>query len=79
MLKCKRTRVQMCWSRALLTSWVLLLVHLLFLEAVPISIDKTKVKQPETKTEEPPASAVRCQQVDHFTSFVIASIVVISL
>ncbi len=50
---------QMCWSRALLTSWTLLLVQLLCLEAVPISIDKTKVKEPEKTPEEPPASVVR--------------------
>lgn len=46
----------MCWSRALL----ILLVQLLSVEAVPISIDKTKVKEPEKKEpEEPPASVVR--------------------
>lgn len=48
----------MCCSRALLTGWVLLLVQLLCLEAVPISVDKTKVKVPEKTPEEPPASVV---------------------
>lgn len=47
-------------SRAFLAGWLLLLlVQLLCLEAVPISIDKTKVKEPEKKPEEPPASVVR--------------------
>lgn len=49
----------MCGSRALLTGWILLLVQLLCLEAVPISIDKTKVKETEKTPEEPPASVVR--------------------
>lgn len=49
----------MCWTRALITGWILLLVQLLCLEAVPISIDKTKVNQPEKTPEEPPASVVR--------------------
>uniref|UniRef100_UPI003AAB5993 nucleobindin-2-like isoform X2 n=1 Tax=Centroberyx gerrardi TaxID=166262 RepID=UPI003AAB5993 len=47
---------KMCWSRALLTSWLVLLIQLLCVEAVPISMDKTKVKEPEPKAEEPPAS-----------------------
>lgn len=49
----------MCWSRALISCWTLLLVQLLCLEAVPISMDKTKVKEPEKTPEEPPASVVR--------------------
>lgn len=49
----------MCWSQALVTGWVLLLVQLLCLEAVPISMDKTKVKEAEKTPEEPPASVVR--------------------
>lgn len=54
----------MCWSRALLTGWVLLLVQLLCLEAVPISIDKTKVREEaEIKTEEVPASVVRRHKI----------------
>lgn len=42
-----------------MTGWALLLLHLLCLQAVPISIDKTKVKEPESKPEEPPANVVR--------------------
>lgn len=49
----------MCWTRTLVTGGILLLVQLLCLEAVPISIDKTKVKQLEKKPEEAPASVVR--------------------
>lgn len=48
----------MWWTRALITGWMLLLVQLLCLEAVPISVDKTKVKEPEKTPEEPPASVV---------------------
>uniref|UniRef100_A0A3B5LZG2 Nucleobindin 2a n=1 Tax=Xiphophorus couchianus TaxID=32473 RepID=A0A3B5LZG2_9TELE len=44
----------MCWSPALLTGWVLLLVQLQHLQAVPIGIDKTKVKEAEKKPDEPP-------------------------
>lgn len=36
----------------------MLLIQLLCLESVPISIDKTKVKEPEPKAEESPASVV---------------------
>lgn len=50
---------QMCWSRALVTGLALVLVQMLCLEGVPISIDKTKVKEPEKTPEEPPASVVR--------------------
>lgn len=50
---------QICWSRALLTGWVLLLVQLQHLQAVPIGIDKTKVKETEKKPDEPPASVVK--------------------
>ncbi|MEQ2178815.1 hypothetical protein GOODEAATRI_018099 [Goodea atripinnis] len=50
---------KMCWSRAFLAGWVLLLVLLQYLQAVPIGIDKTKVKETEEKPEEPPASVVR--------------------
>lgn len=49
----------MCWSRALVTGLALVLVQMLCLEGVPISIDKTKVKEPEKTPEEPPASVVR--------------------
>lgn len=50
---------QMCCGRVLLTSWVLVLAQLRCVEPVPISMDKTKVKEPEQKAEEPPASVVR--------------------
>lgn len=53
----------MCWSRALVTGSVLLLVQLLCSEAVPISMDKTKVKEPEKQPEEPPASVVRRHRI----------------
>lgn len=49
----------MCWSQTFLTVGILLLVQLLCSEAVPISIDKTKVKEPEQTPENPPASVVR--------------------
>lgn len=49
----------MCWIRTPFTVWILLLVQLLCSEAVPISIDKTKVEQPEKEAEKPPASVVR--------------------
>ena len=50
---------QMCRSRTALTSWLILLVQLLCLEAVPISMDKTKLEDTEPKAEEAPASVVR--------------------
>ncbi|KAL3065522.1 hypothetical protein OYC64_015651 [Pagothenia borchgrevinki] len=56
-----RSRIhnKMCLSRALLTGWVLLLVQVLCLEAVPISMDKTKVHVPEKREpEELPAASV---------------------
>lgn len=55
--------LKMCRSRALLSGWALLLVQLLVqlraVEAVPISMDKTRVTEPEPKAEEAPASVVR--------------------
>lgn len=42
-----------------MTVWVLVLC----VEAVPISIDKTKVKEPEKEPEKPPASVVRILRV----------------
>lgn len=50
----------MCWGQTLVPGGILLLLlaQLLCLDAVPISIDKTKVKQPEKQPEEPPASVV---------------------
>lgn len=53
----------MCWTRALITGWILLLVQLPCVEAVPISMDKTKVKEPEKTPEEPPASVVRIHKM----------------
>ena len=50
---------QMCGSRTAFTSWLVLLVQLLCLEAVPISMDKTKIEDTEPKAEEAPASVVR--------------------
>uniref|UniRef100_A0A8C9YT71 Nucleobindin 2a n=1 Tax=Sander lucioperca TaxID=283035 RepID=A0A8C9YT71_SANLU len=62
---------QMCWSRALLTGWVLLLVQLLCFEAVPISMDKTKVQEPEKKIEEPPPSVDTGLHYDRYLREVI--------
>ncbi|KAK2853984.1 hypothetical protein Q5P01_006645 [Channa striata] len=59
------------YGRAVNASWVLLLIHLLCLEAVPISIDKTKVKEPETKTEEPPADVDTGLHYDRYLREVI--------
>ncbi|XP_028257226.1 nucleobindin-2a [Parambassis ranga] len=68
-----RSRIhnKMCCSRALLTGWALLLVQLLCLEAVPISIDKTKVKVPEKTPEEPPASVDTGLHYDRYLREVI--------
>uniref|UniRef100_A0A3Q2XRW5 Nucleobindin 2a n=1 Tax=Hippocampus comes TaxID=109280 RepID=A0A3Q2XRW5_HIPCM len=44
----------MWWSRVLLISWVLVLVQLLTSEAVPISKDRTKIKEPEVRIEDAP-------------------------
>uniref|UniRef100_A0A8L0DVW2 Nucleobindin 2a n=1 Tax=Oncorhynchus mykiss TaxID=8022 RepID=A0A8L0DVW2_ONCMY len=46
----------MSWRQIFHTSCVVLLVQLLCLEAVPISLDKTKVNQPEDKASEPSPS-----------------------
>ncbi|XP_071387990.1 nucleobindin-2a [Centroberyx affinis] len=62
---------KMCWSRALLTSWLVLLIQLLCVEAVPISLDKTKVKEPEPKAEEPPASVDTGLHYDRYLREVI--------
>ncbi|TNN86654.1 Nucleobindin-2 [Liparis tanakae] len=61
----------MCWSRALHTGWLLLLVQLLCSEAVPISMDKTKVQEPEKKPEEPPASVDTGLHYDRYLREVI--------
>ncbi|KAL3993030.1 caspase 6 [Sarotherodon galilaeus] len=63
---------KMWGSRAFLAGWLLLLlVQLLCLEAVPISIDKTKVKEPEKKPEEPPASVDTGLHYDRYLREVI--------
>ncbi|XP_069553710.1 nucleobindin-2a isoform X1 [Brachyistius frenatus] len=64
-------RRAMCWSRAFLTGWVLLLVQLQGSEAVPISMDKTKVKEPEKTPEEPPASVDTGLHYDRYLREVI--------
>uniref|UniRef100_A0A8D3BJ16 Nucleobindin 2a n=1 Tax=Scophthalmus maximus TaxID=52904 RepID=A0A8D3BJ16_SCOMX len=61
----------MCWSRTLRTSWVLLLLQLLCSEAVPISMDKTKVQEPESQPEEPPASVDTGLHYDRYLREVI--------
>uniref|UniRef100_A0A3Q1C0T5 EF-hand domain-containing protein n=1 Tax=Amphiprion ocellaris TaxID=80972 RepID=A0A3Q1C0T5_AMPOC len=61
----------MYWSRAFHTGWVLLLFQLMCLEAVPISMDKTKVKEPEKKPEEPPASVDTGLHYDRYLREVI--------
>uniref|UniRef100_A0A7N8YA89 Nucleobindin 2a n=1 Tax=Mastacembelus armatus TaxID=205130 RepID=A0A7N8YA89_9TELE len=61
----------MCWRRALLAGCVLLVVQLLCLEAVPISIDKTKVKEPEKTPEESPASVDTGLHYDRYLREVI--------
>lgn len=76
---------QMCWNRALVTGLALVLVQMLCLEGVPISIDKTKVKEPEKTPEEPPASVVRRYKMythlcvwlkpDHKAHFISCSLV----
>uniref|UniRef100_A0A8C7XGS8 Nucleobindin 2a n=1 Tax=Oryzias sinensis TaxID=183150 RepID=A0A8C7XGS8_9TELE len=62
----------MCWSRALLSSCALLLIVLQScLDAVPISIDKTKVKEPEQQPEEPPANVDTGLHYDRYLREVI--------
>lgn len=56
---------QMSWRRIFHTSCLVHLVQLLCLEAVPISLDKTKVNQPEDKASEPPPSVVRDGEGSH--------------
>uniref|UniRef100_A0A1A8G6V7 Nucleobindin 2a n=1 Tax=Nothobranchius korthausae TaxID=1143690 RepID=A0A1A8G6V7_9TELE len=63
-------RVKMCWSRVLLTGWVLL-VQLQCLQAVPIGIDKTKVKEPEQTTDGPPVSTDTGLHYDRYLREVI--------
>ncbi|XP_053298530.1 nucleobindin-2a [Pleuronectes platessa] len=64
-----RIHNKMCW--VLLSSWALLLLQLLGSEAVPISMDKTKVKEPEPKLEEPPASVDTGLHYDRYLREVI--------
>ncbi|XP_008403447.1 nucleobindin-2a [Poecilia reticulata] len=66
-----RVHIKMCWSRALLTGWVLLLVQLQYLQAVPIGIDKTKVTETEKKPDEPPASVDTGLHYDRYLREVI--------
>nr|XP_015808604.2 nucleobindin-2a [Nothobranchius furzeri] len=63
-------RVKMCWSRVLLTGWVLL-VQLQCLQAVPIGIDKTKIKEPEKTTDGPPVSTDTGLHYDRYLREVI--------
>ncbi|XP_017295545.1 nucleobindin-2a [Kryptolebias marmoratus] len=64
---------KMCCSRFLLAGWALLLLgQLQHLEAVPIGIDKTKVKEPEKQTEEvPPANVDTGLHYDRYLREVI--------
>ncbi|XP_010888805.2 nucleobindin-2a [Esox lucius] len=61
----------MSWSRVLQTRCLLLLVHLLCFEGVPISVDKTKVNQLEDKTSEPPQSVDTGLHYDRYLREVI--------
>lgn len=61
----------MCLSRIFNTCWVLLLAQLLCSQAVPISMDKTKVKEPEAQPEEPPASVDTGLHYDRYLREVI--------
>ncbi|XP_077419546.1 nucleobindin-2-like [Vanacampus margaritifer] len=59
-------------SRVLLVSWVLVLVQLLTLEAVPISKDKTKInKEPEVNIEDAAASVDTGLHYDRYLREVI--------
>ncbi|CAL8362835.1 nucleobindin-2a [Gadus morhua] len=64
-------RNKMCRSRTALTSWLILLVQLLCLEAVPISMDKTKLEDTEPKAEEAPASVDTGLHYDRYLREVI--------
>uniref|UniRef100_A0A4W5LB90 Nucleobindin 2a n=1 Tax=Hucho hucho TaxID=62062 RepID=A0A4W5LB90_9TELE len=63
--------LQMSWSQIFHTSCLVLLVQLLCLEAVPISLDKTKVNQPEDKASEPPPSVDTGLHYDRYLREVI--------
>ncbi|KAK6294414.1 hypothetical protein J4Q44_G00352440 [Coregonus suidteri] len=62
---------KMSCSRVFHTSCLALLVQLLCLEAVPISVDKTKVNQPEDKASEPPPSVDTGLHYDRYLREVI--------
>ncbi|XP_058486307.1 nucleobindin-2a isoform X2 [Solea solea] len=68
-----RIHIKMCWSRVFLSSWLLLLLllQLQCSEAVPISMDKTKVKEPEQQFKEPPASVDTGLHYDRYLREVI--------
>ncbi|CAL8352025.1 unnamed protein product [Merluccius merluccius] len=61
----------MCGSRTAWTSWLVLVVQLLCLEAVPISMDKTKIQEPEPKADEAPASVDTGLHYDRYLREVI--------
>uniref|UniRef100_A0A8C7SH17 Nucleobindin 2a n=1 Tax=Oncorhynchus mykiss TaxID=8022 RepID=A0A8C7SH17_ONCMY len=61
----------MSWRQIFHTSCVVLLVQLLCLEAVPISLDKTKVNQPEDKASEPSPSVDTGLHYDRYLREVI--------
>uniref|UniRef100_A0A668AFX4 Nucleobindin 2a n=1 Tax=Myripristis murdjan TaxID=586833 RepID=A0A668AFX4_9TELE len=62
---------KMCRSRVLLSGWLLIVVQLLCVEAVPISMDKTKVKEPEQKAEDAPANVDTGLHYDRYLREVI--------
>ncbi|KAJ7994995.1 hypothetical protein DPEC_G00255310 [Dallia pectoralis] len=62
---------KMSWSWIINTRCLVLLVHLLCFEAVPISLDKTKVTQPEDKPSEPPLSVDTGLHYDRYLREVI--------
>ncbi|XP_012706149.2 nucleobindin-2a [Fundulus heteroclitus] len=66
-----RFHLKMCRSRVLLAGWVLLLVQLQCSQAVPIGIDKTKVKEEEKKPEESPVSVDTGLHYDRYLREVI--------
>ncbi|XP_008308284.1 nucleobindin-2a isoform X1 [Cynoglossus semilaevis] len=63
--------MHMFWSRALQSSWLLLMVHFLCSDAVPISVDKTKVKEAENQPSEPPPSVDTGLHYDRYLREVI--------
>lgn len=61
-------QTKMCWALAI--SWVVMLLQLMCVVAVPISMDKTKVKEPE-QVETPPASVDTGLHYDRYLREVI--------